>query len=350
MSAAPIRLATLAAELGREVEGDGEVEIGGVAALESAGPGDLAYVRSPRFARALADSKAAALIAPPGLDTGGRPVIRSPHPGLDFARAMRRLLPAPAPQPGAHPAARVADGASIDASASIGPGAVIGTGCAIGPRSVIHANVSVYAGVTIGADCVIHAGSVLREGTVLGDRVILQPGVVLGGDGFGYALDADGHLEAVPQIGRVIVEDDVEIGANATIDRGTLGDTRIARGAKIDNLVQVGHNCVVGENAVVIAQAGIAGSTRLGPGALVLAQAGVADHLEGGERACVGPQSGVHTDVPARTRVMGTPPHEVGMTRRIWAALAHLPGVLRRLRAVERRLGLRDGRDGADGS
>jgi UDP-3-O-[3-hydroxymyristoyl] glucosamine N-acyltransferase len=337
---AGIRLAALAQALGRPVEGDGDVAIEGVAALEQAGPGDLAFVRSDRHAAALAGCRAAAVIAPEGVDVGGRPVIRSPHPGLDFARAVRRLLPRETPPAGVDRTAIVAADARIDPTASVGPGCVLGAGVRVGPRSVLFARVVLYPGVSVGADCAIHAGCVLREGTEVGDRVVLQPGVVLGADGFGYAVNEQGAFEAVPQIGRVVVEDDVEIGANATVDRGTLGDTRIRRGAKLDNLVMVAHNCDVGEDALVVAQAGLAGSVRLGRRALVLAQAGIVDHLRVGDGAYVGPQSGVTADVPDGGRVLGTPADDLPRTRRVWLAWRRLPELLRRVRAIERRLGL----------
>jgi len=337
----PIRLAALAEALGRSVEGDADVEIEGVADLERAGPGDLVYVGSEHYAKRLAATRAAAVIAPPGLDTGGLPAIRSPNPRLDFARAVRRLVPAELPPRGVHAAAHIEPGARVDETACVGPGCVVGAHASIGAGSVLHPNVTVYAGVTVGADCVIHAGSVLREGTVLGDRVVLQPGVVLGGDGFGYARNEEGRFEAVPQIGRVVVEDDVEIGANSAIDRGALGDTRIGRGTKIDNLVQVAHNCEVGEDVLIVAQAGLAGSVMVERGALLLAQAGVADHVRIGERAYVGPQTGVTCDVEAGARVLGTPHEDLVLTRRIWVAWRRLPDLLARLRALERKLGVR---------
>jgi UDP-3-O-[3-hydroxymyristoyl] glucosamine N-acyltransferase len=336
------RLAELAAELGRDVEGDPDFRVRGVAALDSAGPGDLAYARSARFAPALAKSRAGALILPHGVDAGGRPAIRSPHPGLDFARVAKRLAPRRGPAPGIHPSAQVAPDARVDESASVGAGCAIGAASVVGPRSVLHANVTLYDGVRVGADCVIHAGCVLREGSQLGERVVLQPGVVLGGDGFGYVIGEAGALEAMPQLGRVVVEDDVEIGANTTVDRGTLGDTRIGRGAKLDNLVQVGHNVAIGESALVVAQAGIAGSTRLGRGAMIMSQAGIPDHVTIGAGAYVGPKSGVHGDVAAGARVMGYPHREMRAFQRIFAALGLLPALVARVRALER--GRRSGR------
>jgi UDP-3-O-[3-hydroxymyristoyl] glucosamine N-acyltransferase len=333
-----VRLADLASELGREIEGDPEFRVAGVAALDRAGPGDLAYVRSVRFAAALAATRAGALILPLGLDAGGRPAIRSPHPGLDFARAVKRLVAVASPAPGLHASVVLAPRARVDATASVGPGCVLGAEAQVGPRSVLHANVTLYDGVVVGADCVIHAGCVLRERTQLGDRVVLQPGVVLGGDGFGYVITEAGELEAMPQLGRVVVGDDVEIGANTTVDRGTLGDTCIERGAKLDNLVQVGHNVVIGESAVLVAQAGVAGSSRIGRGAVIMSQAGIPDHVRIGERAYVGPKSGVHGDVADGARVMGYPHRDMRAFQRVFAALGRLPALIARVRALERGL------------
>lgn len=347
--AAPIRLAQLAAELGRAVEGDGDVEIGGVASLEAANAGDLTFVRQDRYLRLLAESRATAVIAPPGVDTGKLPVIRSPQPGLDFARAARILVPAARPPAGVHPSAWIDPEAHVDPTAFVGPGCIVGAGARVGSRSVLHANVTLYAGVRVGTDCTLHAGCVLREQTELGDRVVLQAGVVLGTDGFGYAVNEDGRFEAVPQFGRVLLEDDVEIGANATVDRGTLGDTRIRRGAKLDNLVMVAHNCEVGEDAMLVAQAGLAGSVRIGRGAFVLSQAGVADHVCVGDRAYVGPQSGVTSDVPDGGRVLGTPHDDLPRTRRIWTAWRRLPELFARVRALERSAS-DDGGGGAEDS
>jgi len=329
VEAAPIRLAELAAELGRPCEGDGEIGIAGVAALEAAGPGELAFVGSARWAAALTGSRAAAVIAPDGLDTGGRPTIRSPQPRLDFARAARLISPRPRPAPGVDPRAAVASDARVDPSAAVGPGCFVGAGARVGADTVLHANVALYPGVRVGADCELHAGCVLREGSVVGDRCVLQPGVVLGGDGFGYEVNEGGRFESVPQLGGVLIEDDVEIGANTTIDRGALVDTRIGRGSKIDNLVMVAHGCDVGEGVLVTAQAGLAGSVKVGRDALILSQAGIRDHMHIGERAYVGPQSGVVRDVAPGERVLGTPAEPLALARKIWVTLRHLPEIRR---------------------
>ena len=329
MATAPIRLAKLAAELGRPCEGNADVEIVGVAALETAGPGELAFVSSQRWAAALADTRAAAVIAPPEIDTGGRPTIRSPQPRLDFARSARRLAPRPRPAPGVDPRALVAADAQVDPQAAVGPGCFIGAGVRVGAGTVLHANVALYAGVEIGADCEIHAGCVLREGSVVGNRCVFQPGVVLGADGFGYEVNEEGGFEAIPQLGRVVIEDDVELGANTTVDRGALGDTRIGRGTKLDNLVMVAHGCDLGEDVLVTAQAGLAGSVTVERGALILSQAGIVDHKRIGERAYVGPQSGVTRDVKPGERVLGTPAEPLDLARRIWVTLRHLPEIRR---------------------
>jgi UDP-3-O-[3-hydroxymyristoyl] glucosamine N-acyltransferase len=344
----PTPLREIAEHLGREVEGDGERVISGVASLAEAGPGDLAFARSPRYTDALAASGAGAVIVPHGMDAAGRAAIRSPNPGLDFARAVRWLEPGPRPEPGVHPDAFVAPGARVDPSASVGPRAAVGKGARVGPRSVVHANATVYRDAEVGEDCVIHAGAVVREGCRLGDRVILQPGAVVGGDGFGYVPDERGAPEKVPQIGGVVVGDDVEIGANATIDRGTLSDTRIGSGTKIDNLVQIGHNCDVGEDVLIVAQSGLSGSTVVGDGAMFMAQTGVANGARIGERAFLGARGGVIQDLAPGSRSSGFPATDHARQNRILAALRRLPELVARVRAVERELGLGGRRRGED--
>jgi UDP-3-O-[3-hydroxymyristoyl] glucosamine N-acyltransferase len=335
-----MRLRELAAKLGREIRGDGDVTLSGVAPLESAGPGDLSFVRSLAWAKRLSETRASAVVVPGMVETGDLPALVSPNPGLDFARAVALLLTPLRPATGVHPSAFVAHEAVVDASACIGPLCSVGEGARIGPRTVLHAGVHVYPGVRVGADCTLHAGSVLREGTELGDRVSLQPGVVLGGDGFGYAFDEQGRLEKVPQVGRVVIEDDVEIGASTTVDRATLGETRVRAGAKIDNLVMIAHNCDVGESAVIIAQAGLAGSTIVGRRAILMAQSGAAGHLTVGEGAFVSARAGLHKDVAPGARVFGAPAQEERRWHRVVSAMTRLPEALRRLRAVEKRLGI----------
>jgi UDP-3-O-[3-hydroxymyristoyl] glucosamine N-acyltransferase len=338
------RLGKLADELGLDVEGDPGIEIRGVAGLESAGASDLSFVRSEAFVSALKESAAGAVIAPPGLDLGGRTALRSAHPVLDFSRAIGFLAPDSRPAPGIHPGARVDDSATVEPSATLGPGCSVGPRARIGARSVLHASVTVYADVIIGDDCEVHAGSSLSAAEI-GDRVVIHPGVVVGADGFGYVADERGVLTKVPQVGRVVIEDDVEIGANTTVDRGSLGETRIGRHTKIDNLVQIAHNCRIGEGVLIAAQVGLAGSTRIERGAVLMGQVGVAGHLTIGERAFVGAKCGVSKDVPAGARVWGTPHREERTWHRISAALPRLPELIRRIRVLERRLGIDRGSD-----
>jgi UDP-3-O-[3-hydroxymyristoyl] glucosamine N-acyltransferase len=345
VNAPPIRLGELAARLGLELEGDSSFTVRGVASLESAGPEDLVFVRSERFGKVLAESRAGAAIAPPGVDAGSRPVIRSPHPDLDFARAVSWIVPTERPEPGVHPTAVLASDARVAPTASLGPHVVIGSRCAIGARSVIHANAVLYPDVKIGEDCMLHAGVVLREGTKLGDRVILQPGVILGGDGFGYTFGEKEGWTKLPQVGRVVVENDVEIGANTTVDRGTLGETRIGRGAKLDNLIQIAHNCEIGERTVIAAQTGLAGSTIVGSRAVIMAQAASGGHLKIGEGAFVAARAGLRHDVLPGARVWGVPQMEGRKWHRTMSALGRLPEALRRLRTIEKKLGLRPSGD-----
>ncbi|MFO0688883.1 MAG: UDP-3-O-(3-hydroxymyristoyl)glucosamine N-acyltransferase [Myxococcota bacterium] len=342
-TAGPIRLAELARILGLEVEGDPRLEIGGFASLERASADELVFVRDRSHLAALAGCAARAVVAPTGLELGGRSALRSARPGHDFSRLMQQFLPAPRPPAG------VAVGAHVDPSAEIDPTAAIEAGARVGPRSrvgagtVVAANATLASEVVVGRDCWIHSGAVLRERTQVGDRVVLQPGVVLGSEGFGLVADEQGRPVAMAHRGRVVVEDDVEIGANTTVDRATLDETRIRRGAKIDNLVQIAHNCDVGENALIVAQTGLSGGTIVGAGAIVMAQAGTTGHLRIGARAFVGARAGLHHDVADGERVFGSPAMEERTWHRAMAALKRLPDLIRRVRRLEQRLDPRAG-------
>jgi UDP-3-O-[3-hydroxymyristoyl] glucosamine N-acyltransferase len=341
VSGRPIRIAELAERLGgRPVEGDPEFRIHGVGSLEEGGPADLGFLRSAKFASALEETRIGALIAPPELDVGGRPVIRSPMPDLDFARAAALIVPAPRPAPGVHPSAFVDPTAKVDSEASIGAQVSVGARSEIGPRTVLHPNVTLCDDVRVGADCLFHPGVVVRERCAIGDRVILQPGVAIGGDGFGYEFNERGEHEKVPQLGNVVIEDDVEIGANSAVDRARLGTTRIERGVKIDNLVQIGHNCVIGAHSAIVAQSGLGGSTLLGSRVFMMAQAGSAGQLTIGDGSFVAGRSGVTKDVPPGSRVWGFPAVLEHRWHRSTVLVRRLPELLDRLRALERHLGL----------
>jgi len=346
----PIRIAELAERLGgRPVEGDPDFPIQGVGSLEEGGPAELGFLRSAKFAGALEETRIGALIAPPEVDVGGRPVIRSSMPDLDFARAASLIVPTPRPEPGVHPSAFVDLTAKVDPAASIGAQVSVGARTEIGPRTVLHANVTVCDDVRVGADCLFHPGVVVRERCAIGDRVILQPGVSIGGDGFGYEFNERGEHEKVPQLGNVVLEDDVEIGANSAVDRARLGTTRIERGVKIDNLVQVGHNCRIGAHSAVVSQVGLSGSTVVGSRVFIMGQAGVAGHVTLGDGSFVGGRAGVMRDLPPGSKVWCLP----AVPERRWLRSAvlvdRLPELLRRLRTLERHLGFGpDGRRSRD--
>jgi UDP-3-O-[3-hydroxymyristoyl] glucosamine N-acyltransferase len=334
-----VTLAELAERLGCELRGDGTIAIEAIRGLEEAGAGDLTFLANPKYTAQLVATRAsAAIVAKDGPELA-IPTLRADNPYLAFAQALTLFHRPLRPPPGIHPTAVVAPSARIAEPVSIGAYAVIGDDVVVGPGATIHPHVTLYPGVEIGRDFLAHAGVVVREHVRIGDRVVLHPGVVIGADGFGFAPTPTGAVK-IPQAGIVIVEDDVEIGANTTIDRATLEATIIRRGAKLDNLVMVAHNCDVGAHSFLAAQVGIAGSTRIGRGVQMGGQAGAAGHLVIGDGVQVAAQSGVPNSVPAGKVVGGYPAIEVGLWRRTSAALLRLPQLLRRVRRLERRLGI----------
>lgn len=330
------RLSELAAFLDAAFEGDGEAEIAGYASLREAEADELVFVRDAGRAAGLSVSAARAVLAPPGVETGGRPTIRSDRPAADFSRLIEAFAPRWRPAEGVAPGAHVDPGAEVDPSASIEPGARVGPACRVGARTVVGAGAVLVADVHVGEDGWLHAGAILREGTRVGDRVVLQPGVVLGGDGFGYVPDALGRPVAMAQRGRVVIEDDVEIGANTTVDRATLDETRIRRGAKIDNQVQIAHNCDIGEDVLIAAQSGLSGGTVVGARAILMARCATTGHLRIGEGAFLAANTGVHHDVRPGARLFGAPAMEERGWHRTVAALKRLPELLKRVRRLER--------------
>jgi UDP-3-O-[3-hydroxymyristoyl] glucosamine N-acyltransferase len=341
-------LGELARLVGGDLEGDPSREIRGFASLESATPGDLSFVAAERHRPAAMRSAAGALVAPPGLDLSGRAVIRVAQPYAAIAVIVRVLFPEPILAPGIHPTAHVADSARVSPRATVGAFTLVGERSAVEDGAVLHAHVFVGPDCRVGEESVLHPHVVLRASVSLGRRVIVHPGSVLGADGFGYVFDGQAHRK-IPQVGRVVVEDDVEIGANVTVDRATLGETVIERGTKIDNLVQIGHNTVVGANTIIVAQVGIAGSCRIGRGVVMAGQVGVADHTTVGDGARLGSQAGVHRDVPAGAGMIGTPAMEGDRGRRAFAAIGRLPDLLKDVRALRRRLDALERRLGAEG-
>lgn len=342
MSAAARTLGELAALVGGEVRGDASLRIHGVASLDAAGPDQIAFYAHARYRSALAATRAGAVILAPAdaALADGRPLLQVRDPQLAFARISAALNPADHASPGIDPRAVVHPSAHVDPSAAVLPLCFVGRGARVGPRTVLHSGAVVGEGATVGADCVLYPNAVVRERCVLGDRVTLQPGAVIGSDGFGYAYDAarSEHVK-VPQLGIARVEDDVEIGACACVDRATAGETVIGRGTKIDNLVQVGHNVTVGPNSILCGQAGVSGSSRLGAGVVLAGQVGIAGHLSVGDGAKLAGKSGVIGDVPAGATWAGVPagPH-FGWLRQM-AALRRLPELEKAVEALRQAVG-----------
>lgn len=331
-------LGELAGAIDARLEGDPAVEITGIARLEDAGPSDLSFLANPRYEESARASTAGAIVVGNGYRGESQNVLRSDNPYLAFARAVELLSPAPAPEFG------VAGTAVIDPSVRVPPDA------SIGHHAVLAAGVELGAGVVVGAGSVLEEGVVIGDGTRLGPRVtvhrgtrigrrcVVLSGTVLGSDGFGYATDQAGCHQLVPQRGGLLIEDDVDIGANTTIDRGSIGDTTIGAGTKIDNLVHIAHNVRIGKSAILVAQVGIAGSTRIGDHVALGGQAGVIGHAAIGDRVRIGGQAGVIGDLDEDTEVSGYParPHREQM--RAYALFARLPELFERLKFLESRL------------
>jgi UDP-3-O-[3-hydroxymyristoyl] glucosamine N-acyltransferase len=317
---------------------DDDIEIVRIAGIDEAGPGDLTFVSNRKYVSHIKRTGASAIIVGEDIPPVEIPSLRTDDPYLAFARALEIFYVRAKQDPGIHPTAVIHERAEIGSNPSIGPYVVIGNGCRIGSNATIHSHVVLYPDTQIGDEVVIHSHAIVRESCRIGNRVILQNGVVVGGDGFGFAPTKSGGFYKIPQTGRVLIEDDVEIGANTTIDRAAVGDTVIRRGAKLDNLVQVGHGAQVGEHSVLAAQVGVAGSTRLGRNVWVGGQAGFAGHLEVGDKAVITAQSGTSHDVPPGSVISGSPAFENSVWLRSVAAFPKLPQLVRRVRELEREI------------
>jgi UDP-3-O-[3-hydroxymyristoyl] glucosamine N-acyltransferase len=329
-----LTLSEVAALLGGEVEGDGGVEIRGVAGIEGARPGDLTFLASAKHAPRLLASKASAVIVGPEGGAGSLPAVRVASPYLAFAKALEAFHPRPLPEPGVHPTAVVSQKATVGPGARIGPFVVIEEGVRLGRDAALWPHVVLHRGAVIGDSFVARSHAVVREGCRVGDRVILQDGAVVGADGFGFAKRPDGSHQKIPQVGIVVLEDDVEIQANACVDRATVGETRIRRGTKVDNLVQVGHSCDVGEDTLLCAQVGLGGSTTVGKGVTLAGQVGVADHARIGSRVMAVGQAGVHGDVPDGSVIAGSPQMDYRTWLRATGAFARLGDLAREVKAL----------------
>ena len=345
-------LAELAQHVGGAVVGDGQVIIERVAPIEEAGAGAITFLANPRYRRHLSDCRASAIIigleVAQGLPLGdGKGYLVASDPYLAFAKILKLFEVSPYFSETVSAFAHVDPTSELGAAVTIFSQAYVSGGAKIGRGTVLYPGVFLGAGSQVGEDCVLHPNVVVREGCRIGNRVILHAGVVIGSDGFGYAGRGDGRVK-IPQIGVVVVEDDVEIGANTTVDRATLGRTVIGRGTKIDNLVQIAHNVVIGENSVIAAQAGIAGSTRIGRNVTLAGQEGVVNHIEIGDGATIGPQSGVAKRVaPGAVLSSGLPasPHQEWL--RVMTLLPQLPKLWQAVRGLEKKLAQLAKREGS---
>ena len=333
----PFTAAEIAKHLQGEVVGDAATVLNGFAPADRAQPGDLTFAENPEyFARA--DQSAASAIIVDAAVPSQKVLIRVKNARIAFAKVLALFFPEPVPAAGIHPTAVIAASAQIDSTAHIGPHCVIGENVRIGNRSILQGGNHIGAGSQLGEDVNLFPNVTLYPRTEIGHRVRIHSGTVIGSDGFGYVQDAGVHRK-VPQIGNVLIGDDVEIGANVTIDRGALGPTVIGKGTKIDNLVQIAHNVVIGEGCLVISQVGIAGSTKIGNYAILAGQAGIAGHLRLGNQVQVAAQSGVMNHIPDGQKWLGSPAQPDRQTKRQMIAIQHLPELLRRVSELEKRLG-----------
>ncbi len=339
-----MKLLDLAQRLGCRLEGNSEVEINGVAGIDHARPGQLTFLANRRYSPLLKVTGASAVLVEDGVtlarDASLAPLaaLRTQNPYLAFAHALELFYQPPVYPPGVHPTAIISPKAKIGSTAHIGPYCFVDDAVEIGPRAVLHSLVTIYRGAKIGADFFAHAHAVVREGCILGNRVILQNGAIIGGDGLGYAKCPDGTWHKMVQSGPAVLEDDVEVQANACVDRATVGETRIAHGTKIDDLVLVGHASQVGANTMLCGQVGLAGSSTIGDNCILAGQVGTAGHLTVGDGTVITAQSGVPNDVPARSLYSGYPAVENREWLKMMAALNRLPELQKRVQQLESEL------------
>lgn len=328
-----MKLSEINRVLGTRLEnGPPATEITGVAGIQTAGPGQLTFIANPKYAAAARTTKASAVIVPENFPALSTAMLRSKNPYLDFARALELFYQPPKYAPLVHKTSVVHPSAKIAPGAHIGPHVVIDEDVEIGENAVLLAHVVVYRGAKIGANFFAHSHAVVREFCRIGNNVVLQNGVIVGGDGFGFAKDDKGRWHKIVQSGQTIIEDDVEIQANACVDRASVGETRIARGAKIDNLVQVGHGSTVGEDTLLCAQAGLAGSTEVGKNVILAGQVGVAGHCKIGDGVIATAQTGIPNDVAAGAIVSGYPAIDNKLWLRCVAVFNRLPEIAKLLR------------------
>jgi UDP-3-O-[3-hydroxymyristoyl] glucosamine N-acyltransferase len=328
----------LARILGCPFEGEGKTPIQGVASLERAKKGDLVFLAQRKYLPLLEKSKASAVIIPAQEKYERIPVIKSENPYSTFIKVVELFYKPYRPEPGIHPQALVSPSAKIGEEVAVGPLSSIGDEATIGSGTVVFPLVAIYPRVTIGQNAIIHSHVSIREGTKVGNRVIIHNGAVIGSDGFGYIKAEDGSHIKIPQKGIVVVEDEVEVGANTTIDRAALGETIIRRGTKIDNLVQIAHNVEIGEKTILAAQTGIAGSTKVGKNVIMGGQVGVTDHVTIGDSTVVAAKSGITKSLPPNSFVSGSPHLNIRDWRKVWVLLPQLYDLFKDVRKLKKKL------------
>jgi UDP-3-O-[3-hydroxymyristoyl] glucosamine N-acyltransferase len=333
-----MKLGELATKLGAELRGDAELEIVGVKGIEEAGPGEVTFVANPRYTSLARTTRAAAVLVEPGFQDLATATLRIKNPYLAFSRALAFFYQPVKYPPGVHPTAVVDPTAIIGDGAHIAAYVVVGANVRIGPNAILLPHVVIYPGVQVGANLFAHAHAVIRENCILGDHVTLENGAIVGSDGFGFAKNESGNWEKIPQSGPVKLGDRVDVQANACIDRATVGSTVIGNGSKIDNLVQIGHGSKVGENTLICAQTGLAGSSVIGNNVILAGQTGIAGHCTVGDGVILTAQSAVSHDIQPGKMISGSP----GFENRVWlravAIFQRLPELLRRLDRLEKKV------------
>jgi UDP-3-O-[3-hydroxymyristoyl] glucosamine N-acyltransferase len=329
-------LAEIARRLGGRLVGP-DRSVTAVRPLESAGPEDLSFLANPRYRPQLEGCRAAGVLVEPGVEAPHLSLVVVERPYAALARVLALFDRRPRPAPGIDPRSALDGDCVLGRDVSVGPFASAGPGCRIGDRAALMAGVTLGAGVSVGEDAVLYPSVTVYDGCVIGARSVIHAGTVVGSDGFGYAQEGEVHVK-IPQLGNVVIEEDVEIGAGVTVDRATFGSTRIGRGTKIDNLVQVGHNCDVGENCILVAQVGLSGSVRLGRGVIFAGQSGSVGHVTIGEGSRIGAKSAVTGDLPPGSFVIGHPARDHREWKKSQAILARLPEIRMRLTRIEKRL------------
>lgn len=333
-----MKLRDIATRLGCRLDGDGDIEIVRVAGIDRAGPGDLTFLANPRYTGALEHTRASAVILGDDAPQAPCAALRTAHPYLAFAEAVALFADEVRPAPGVDPLSAVAPDVTLGADVSIGPFVTVGAGARVGDRTIIYPSVCIGPGAQVGDDCVIHSNVAIRERVTIGNRVVIQNGAVVGSDGFGFVRRPDGTHQKIPQASTVIVEDDVEIGANTAIDRPAVGETRIGAGTKIDNLVQIAHGVKIGRDALLAAQVGIAGSTTIGDGVMFAGQVGVAGHIEIGAGVVATAQTGIPNSVKPGAFVSGYPAIDNREWLKASVLFRRLPELKKKIGDLERRI------------